>query len=1091
MKRKINFITLLLIAGTLTKAGNLVGFGDSLSDTGNVARFTYNSGKLYNEHIASYLGEDFKEPDGGARTIFETFKGEIPPSLVGPNFAQGGATANTDLGIESPFGGFIKLQSQNQIDQFFNLNPKKENFKNMKVIYWIGGNDMRLVSKVSDEKKVKDTILKSSNDIENQIKKLNKKGINFMIIPTVPDISYTPKFFKQFATTYKIDGKNLFKEKSGWFSFLSSGLSIDNLNKLLDEPEKRSENFDNIIKDTIKKLLIMQKQDSSKENIDKWYTAYKNEREKLSKISDDFNLLITQKIDKIQKENPNLKVLRPDVSELIKEVAIHPKYYGFTNITGSACKTFGDALANPLNLGKGSGRDRIASFEPEDNMDGKANLEKKELWGKGYHYLFADEFHPSPEAHKIMADYMISLFESEDQDIFDDSINYNQKINLDQSAIIKAKEKDIKNIDGKDKIYKKGYVPMGAINAKNGGKINFKNLSLENDGISILAQDMGTKVEISNFNIKNMGRISSAIEVENGANVILDNGNLRVIRGSKISYPFGARINGKNTKINLNNSKINVYGKKAVGMSVGNKAMANIINSEIKGLGEKTKSLQLFDGIANLDNSNLKADTGIWIFANSNNDKSIVNLNKSTIDGKNYAIKIAPNITNNNSIAYINSNSSQINGRIFTKENSISILNMQNSLWNMNNDSNLNILNLDNSKIYFSKDNNFHKLHIDNDYMAQNSELFMKGNISKDNLKSDVLAINGNITGKTYIYYKNLANESVSIKDKIKIIDSKNKISKDAFKLKNSIYAGNYEYVLFNNPNYFYLTSNIMDKNNNTIYLYRPKIAFESMIPYANMQASFDNIFHIKDRNEIYFNIQNNYKKLAEKNKNEIEIKSNNMKLSYPMSDNYGVFFSISTSNMKLNDNIRLKFNKDSYIGSLKRKDYNIGTYFTYSIKDKVYFDNTLQYEFISNKYNVEDKDYKANGYGIGASSLVRTPFKINDNLEFNTYYQIDLFKEKIKNQNYNAIKNRYGADISYKQEKFKVLFGIEKENNLKNIKRIKINNENFKHNYENNDINYKFELEIKPKENLKLFGNVKFNDIKRPNYGLGFKILF
>ena len=54
MKKKMTLAALFVLATTIAHADNLVGFGDSLSDTGNLARFTYNSGKIYNEHKKHY-----------------------------------------------------------------------------------------------------------------------------------------------------------------------------------------------------------------------------------------------------------------------------------------------------------------------------------------------------------------------------------------------------------------------------------------------------------------------------------------------------------------------------------------------------------------------------------------------------------------------------------------------------------------------------------------------------------------------------------------------------------------------------------------------------------------------------------------------------------------------------------------------------------------------------------------------------------------------------------------------------------------------------------------------------------------------------
>ena len=71
--------------------------------------------------------------------------------------------------------------------------------------------------------------------------------------------------------------------------------------------------------------------------------------------------------------------------------------------------------------------------------------------------------------------------------------------------------------------------------------------------------------------------------------------------------------------------------------------------------------------------------------------------------------------------------------------------------------------------------------------------------------------------------------------------------------------------------------------------------------------------------------------------------------------------------------------------------------YYEYSFAKKIYFDSTLQYEMVSNKYDVEGANHKKSGHGFAASTQVSYPVQLSQNLEFNPHYQIDFFEHKIQ----------------------------------------------------------------------------------------------
>ncbi|MCF0260675.1 MAG: PTS transporter subunit EIIC, partial [Erysipelotrichaceae bacterium] len=206
-----------------------------------------------------------------------------PSFITAALFFQNGT--NVTLGIIAVASCFVIPA----VLTFLLTKPKKEDLNTLKVVYWIGGNDMRLASEILNKHKVTENpiINKSIQDIGKQVEKLADNGVSFMVIPNVPDIAYTPKFFRQFAENTTLNGKTLFREKK-WYR--PSGISEESFNQLLDEPNLSTNiKHEEIIKAAIKKLLEMQKGDSSDDNVKKWFQKYQEERDKLSSLGKHFN----------------------------------------------------------------------------------------------------------------------------------------------------------------------------------------------------------------------------------------------------------------------------------------------------------------------------------------------------------------------------------------------------------------------------------------------------------------------------------------------------------------------------------------------------------------------------------------------------------------------------------------------------------------------------------------------------------------------------------------------------------------------------------------------------------------------------------
>ncbi|HCN02578.1 autotransporter domain-containing esterase [Pantoea ananatis] len=145
---------------------SLTVFGDSLSDTGNVGRFTYNSATnpLYDEILARQAGLSLQ-----------------PSSQGGSNYAAGGAVAVPAINPQ--------FNTQDQVARYLaSTNGRAD--PNGLYIHWIGGND--LAAAVALPPLATTLIDNSAGAAASQVKALLNAGAGTVIVPTVPNVGATP-----------------------------------------------------------------------------------------------------------------------------------------------------------------------------------------------------------------------------------------------------------------------------------------------------------------------------------------------------------------------------------------------------------------------------------------------------------------------------------------------------------------------------------------------------------------------------------------------------------------------------------------------------------------------------------------------------------------------------------------------------------------------------------------------------------------------------------------------------------------------------------------------------------------------------------
>ncbi|HAZ54205.1 MAG TPA: autotransporter domain-containing esterase, partial [Franconibacter helveticus] len=154
-------------AGTqAAEFNNLYVFGDSLSDTGNNGRYTWNSNEnpLYDEILSQRYGLSLAPSDSG-----------------GYNYAAGSAVAVPAINPQD--------NTQDQVQRYLaRVNGAADG--NGLYIHWVGGND--LAAAALDPLQAAAIAGNSAQAAAGQVQTLLNAGAGTVIVPTVPDVSATP-----------------------------------------------------------------------------------------------------------------------------------------------------------------------------------------------------------------------------------------------------------------------------------------------------------------------------------------------------------------------------------------------------------------------------------------------------------------------------------------------------------------------------------------------------------------------------------------------------------------------------------------------------------------------------------------------------------------------------------------------------------------------------------------------------------------------------------------------------------------------------------------------------------------------------------
>ncbi|MHA7844685.1 autotransporter outer membrane beta-barrel domain-containing protein [Serratia sp. D1N4] len=356
-------------------------FGDSLSDTGNNGRFTYDNRQhlLYDEALAQRIGAALVASDNG-----------------GYNYAAGAGVAVPAL---NPVDN-----TQDQVQRYLaRVNGKADG--DGLYIHWIGGND--LAAAAMNPATAPEVAYISAAAAAMQVHSLLNAGAGTVIVPTVPNIGSTPQLMELIIQQALSPVQGAAVQAA--YATLNALATPDNaarqqaIHQALSAAAAQG-SADPQVQQFIAAQLI---------------AAFDELSAQAGQLTDFYN----QSEDRLLAQSGG-NIVRVDVNQLFSEAIANPGQFGFTNTAGMACPAgVSSAVCNASTPG----------FDASQS------------------YLFADHFHPSPQAHLLIADYIQAVLDGPAQ-----------AVALNQATAAMARDSRA-TLDGRFQQLRSGSNPQGSL----------------------------------------------------------------------------------------------------------------------------------------------------------------------------------------------------------------------------------------------------------------------------------------------------------------------------------------------------------------------------------------------------------------------------------------------------------------------------------------------------------------------------------------------------------------------------------------------------------------------------------------------------
>ncbi|WP_082204247.1 autotransporter domain-containing protein [Winslowiella iniecta] len=269
-------------------------FGDSLSDSGNNGRYTWDgsSHPLYDDILAAKINQVLN-----------------PSKQGGTNFAAGGAVAVPALNPQD--------NTQDQVQNYLAANGGRADADGL-YIHWIGGND--LAAAAINPVEAPGLVSNSAFAAASQVQALLSAGANTVIVPTVPDIGATPALLEaviQKGLTPVADAA------------LSAAFQSLNSQTTLNMAARQQAIYDALFAAAGTATSVPELQ---KAIADQLLAAWQHISSQASALTASYN---QQQESYLAKMGGN--IVRVDVNGLFNELLADPARYGLSNTAGMAC----------------------------------------------------------------------------------------------------------------------------------------------------------------------------------------------------------------------------------------------------------------------------------------------------------------------------------------------------------------------------------------------------------------------------------------------------------------------------------------------------------------------------------------------------------------------------------------------------------------------------------------------------------------------------------------------------------------------------------------------------------------------------------